>query len=188
MEVMGCAKIYGVNVKKKGRCKMKTKTLRKGVFAVVAALAVGFAFAAEGDVTVDTSTGRLVANGDLRGITFDSSGLGSGSVGYIAYYGKGETYKKEIEIGVATSTKSLKSSDSVGFYYISSSGATVTSDSLVEVGEGEYKVVFGGGTVGGDALTIKNVRPTGQPLPGFLAILLVGGAGAGALKLRKSRS
>ena len=83
----------------------------------------------------------------------------------------------------------LNEGDTIAFMLNSSFDSTGFTMS-----EADYLVQFGGGASGG-TLTISNVKakakakaPSGQPLPGLLAVLLVGGAGAGALKLRKHRA
>lgn len=180
---------------------MKTSTMRKGLFAAVAALAVGFAFAEDG-IIVDDASGRISIGEGVSGISFDTSGVRGGSVGYVVYpriVSAGDhlnvvPVQRGIIVGNNTTISGLNEGDSVGFYYIDSAGETFNSDLLNHVGGATFGVVFSGGEVGGGALTISNIKiktkpgPSGMPLPGFLAILLVGGAGAGALKLRKHRS
>ena len=178
---------------------MKTRTMRKGLFAAVAALAVGFAFSEDG-IIVDDAGGRISIGEGVSGISFDTSGDRGASVGYVVYpriVSAGDhinvvPVQRGINVGNNTTIWGLNEGDSVGFYYIDSAGETFNSDLLNHVGGATFGVVFSGGEVGGGALTISNIKtkpcPSGMPLPGFLAILLVGGAGAGALKLRKHRS
>ena len=189
---------------------MKTSLIRKVFCAAVAAFAVAFTYAeptrgssgaSNGSLyTVDSASGRIWINENLSAFSFDMSGINAGeSVQYVVYRhieSAGDLEAREpttgsVALGGTTRFSELHEGDSIAFTLNSSveSTAFLVSDS-------DYVVKFGEGGTGGGTPTISNIKasrgsksgaPSGQPLPGLLAVLLVGGAGAGALKLRKRR-
>lgn len=114
-------------------------------------------------------------------------------------------FGKHINDGVVE-IKNLKAGDAVGFYEVRPNGGTYTSSSFKDWkddkwlafdkngghGKDEWMTIAditvqeaGGGSSGGSGSGGGAGAPNGAPLPGALAVLLVGAVGAGAFKAGK---
>ncbi|MBQ1429818.1 MAG: hypothetical protein IIZ06_09150 [Kiritimatiellae bacterium] len=103
-------------------------------------------------------------------------------------------FQKSINDGVVN-LGSLKAGDRVGFYEVRPNEGIYTMSAFKDW-KGETWLAFdkNDGTGKDEWMTITAVSavpanngPTGAPLPGVLAVLLVGGLGAGTMKLRKRK-
>ena len=148
-------------------------------------------------------------NQDLDSFSFTSdfkSISNSGKVGYVVYgkdlsdgelgdYLKANSgnaeFAKKLNDGLVD-LGALKAGDRVGFYLERNNGSTVYSTEFVEKHGTTYLEFEKNGSGKDEWMPIGNVKavghvPSGAPLPGLLAMLLVGGAGAGSMKLIKRR-
>lgn len=194
---------------------MKTNMIRKVLCAVAASLAAVFCIAADEGaytlVTKENGYSYIQINQDLAAFSFtsDFKSIGnSGKVGYVKYsqgltddqlaeyiktHADDAEFGKKID-GGQVELGALSAGDRVGFYLQRNNGVTVYETAFV-VRHGEDYLAFekNGGSGNGAAMSISNMKttsapPSGQPLPGLLAVLLVGGIGAGAFKLRHHRA
>lgn len=150
-------------------------------------------------------------NQDLDSFSFKSDwhSLGNaGQVGYVVYtsdmsdeqmaaymeqssHPPAPKFRKSVNDGVVD-LGSLKAGDRVGFYEVRPNGGIYTMSAFKDW-KGEKWLAFDKNDGNGkdEWMTITDVSavspsvPTGAPLPGVLAVLLVGGLGAGSMKLRK---
>jgi len=154
-------------------------------------------------------------NEDLASFKFKSDGhsLGNaGRVGYVVYptdmakedlgdymeaNANNPQFQKSVNGGVVD-LGSLKAGDRVGFYEVRPNGGTYTQTAFKEWKDHVWLAFDKNGGNGKDEwMTISEISaqsagsgtgaPSGAPLPGALAVLLVGGFGAGALKFGKKR-
>ena len=103
-------------------------------------------------------------------------------------------FQKSINDGIVD-LGSLKAGDRVGFYEVRPNGGIYTMSAFKDW-KGETMLAFDKNDGNGkdEWMTITDVSavppsvPTGAPLPGVLAVLLIGGLGAGSMKLRKHRA
>lgn len=162
-------------------------------------------------VTKKDGSSYIQINKDLDSFSFNSDfkSIGnSGKVGYVVYSqdlhddqladylkthsGKAE-FAKKINDGLVD-LGALKAGDRVGFYLDRKNGETVYATAFVTKHGTDYLEFDKNGGSGKDEwMSIEGVKavgsvPTGAPLPGALAVLLVGGIGAGAMKLRRHRA
>ncbi len=183
---------------------MKTSLIGKVFSLAAAAFAATLAFAEPTGpesgsnaslYKVDSATGSISFNEGASAFSFNASGLGEGqSVQYVLYHrvqSAGDLEAREPVRGEVVPMTSIGVKEGDSLYFMLNS--SLQSAAFTQV-DGDYVVHFDPTDVGGKTITISNLKasgggaPSGQPLPGLLAILLVGGAGAGALKLRKRRS
>ena len=194
---------------------MKANMISKALFTAVASLAAVFCVVADEEaytfVTKENGYSYIQINQDLEAFSFtsDFKSIGnSGKVGYVKYsqgltddqlaeyiktHADDAEFGKKID-GGEVELGALNAGDRVGFYLQRNNGVTVYETAFV-VRHGADYLEFdkNGGSGKDEAMSISNVKtksaaPSGQPLPGLLAVLLVGGVGAGALKLRKRRA
>lgn len=145
-------------------------------------------------------------NQNLDSFSFDSDfhGIGnSAKVGYVVYpndlqgdqlesyitaHADNPQFGKSINEGLVE-IKELKSGDRVGFYFLKANEKIALSSSFVSEDGTDYVQFDTSETGGNGKIAMKNIKtvPSGAPLPGALVALLVGGAGIGALHLRKRR-
>ena len=154
-------------------------------------------------------------NEDLASFKFKSDwhSLGNaGRVGYVVYptdlakdqlgsymeaNANNPQFQKSVNGGVVD-LGSLKAGDRVGFYEVRPNGGTYTQTAFKDWKDQIWLAFDKNGGNGKDEwMTITEIStqsagsgtgaPSGAPLPGALAVLLVGGFGAGALKFGKKR-
>lgn len=128
--------------------------------------------------------------------------------GYFTYDANGNRVEKVIAIdnsGGTFTVDGLNAGDSIGFYYVDSHGKYIYSDEAGHKG-GDTMTSLGGTSSGGESFNlgkgnssssgiqftvdsmIKQPTPSGQPLPGILLTLLIGGSGFfGASKILGKR-
>ncbi len=187
------------------------------VAGIAASLSTG-AFAAEPFEFVTAANGNGFAyiqiNEDLDSFSFHSDFKSIGNSGKVGYYlypdglsGKelADYVKATVAAGDAEFAKkidsglvdlgALKAGDRVGFFLDRNNGDTVSTWDFAEK-HGVTYIDFtknGVGSSKDEWMSISDPvakvhAPAGAPLPGVLAVLLVGGMGAGALKLRRRRA
>ena len=184
------------------------------VLALVGAVAAAdeaFTFVNDGDYGYS----YIQINQDLDSFKFKSDwhSLGNaGKVGYVVYpsdlskeelasYMKSNAnnpqFRKSVNGGVVD-LGALKAGDRVGFYEERPNGGVYTQSAFKEWKDQIWLAFDKNGGNGKDEwMTITEISaqsagggtgaPSGAPLPGVLAVLLVGGVGAGALKFGKKR-
>lgn len=189
------------------------KMINKIVCALAAMLMAVCAGAAEDAytfVTKENGYSYIQINQNLDAFSFDSDfkSIGSsGKVGYVKYshdlnddqlsdyiraHADNAEFGKKVNGGLVE-LGALKAGDRVGFYLERNNGDTIY-ESVFTTKHGTDYIEFdkNGGTGKDEWMSISNVKaspaPSGQPLPGLLAVLLIGGVGAGALKMRKHRA
>ena len=184
------------------------------VAAAAATLSL-FADSAYEFVTKDNGNGYgysyIKINQNLDSFSFKSDwhSLGNaGKVGYVVYtsdmsdeqmaaymeqssHPPAPEFQKSINDGVVD-LGSFKAGDRVGFYEVRPNGGIYTMSAFKEW-NGETWLAFDKNAGAGkdewmsitDVSAVPPSVPTGAPLPGVLAVLLIGGLGAGSMKLRK---
>lgn len=190
--------------------------MKKTFAAVAAAIMTVFASFGASEyefVTRDNGSSYIKINQNLESFSFksDFKSIGnSGRVGYVVYpndlsesdYGSYMAYITENasnpQFGKSLSDGnvklgSLKSGTRVGFYLLRNNGNVVTATAFVEKNGTQYLEFDKNGGSGKDEwMSIEGVSavpesvPTGAPLPGALAALLVGGVGAFAARRRRA--
>ncbi len=194
---------------------MKEVTLTRAAFiAAAAALTTFGSFADEPAyqlVTKENGYSYIQINQNLDSFSFhsDFKSIGnSGKVGYVVYsqdlnddqlgdYLKANAgnaeFAKKINNGLVD-LGALNAGDRVGFYLDRNNGDVIYTTSFAEKHGTDYLdfTKNGTGSSKDEWMSISNVkavaRTSGAPLPGLLAVFLVGGLGAGALKMRKRRA
>lgn len=150
-------------------------------------------------------------NQDLESFSFkpDWHSLGNaGKVGYVVYtadmsdadraaymeaHANDPRFQKKVNDGVVE-IKNLKAGEGIGFYEVRPNGSTYTQTAFKDW-HGQTWLAFdkNGGHGKDEWMSIGNVTtttpaaPTGAPLPGALAAMLVGLTGAGAYKFRNAK-
>lgn len=162
-------------------------------------------------VTRSNGSSYIQIKQDLDSFSFhsDFKSIGnSGKVGYVVYpqglsedqfsaylktHADNAQFAKKINNGLVD-LGTLKAGDRVGFYLDRNNGDMVYKTVFVDK-HGTTYLEFdkNGGTGKDEWMSIGNVKAVGHvtaggPLPGFLAVLLVGGLGAGAMRLCKRRA
>ena len=186
--------------------------------AVMAATFSLFAEEAYTLVNKDSGNGYgysyIQINQDLDSFSFKSDwhSLGNaGQVGYVVYssdmsdeqmaaymeqnsHPPTPEFRKSVNDGVVD-LGSLKAGDRVGFYEVRPNGGIYTMSAFKDWNDKTWLAFDKNGGTGKDEwMTITDVSavptttPTGAPLPGALAVLLVGGLGAGAMKKFRKRA
>ena len=191
---------------------------RKMAWAAIGAVASALmTFGAVADdaytlVTKENGHSYIQINQDLDSFSFhsDFKSIGnSGKVGYVVYaqdladdqlgdylkaHAENAQFAKKIEHGLVD-LGSLKAGDRVGFYLDRNNGDIIYTTAFAEKHGTDYLdfTKNGPGSSEDEWMSIANVKAVGHvtsggPLPGVLAVLLVGGLGAGAMKMRKRRA
>ena len=192
---------------------MMRKLAYSFVFAIAAMAAVAedaFTFVNDGDYGYS----YIQINKDLDSFSFkaDWHSLGNaGRVGYVVYPSdlKGDQlgkymeanannpqFRKSVDAGVVD-LGALKAGDRVGFYEERPNGGVYTQSAFKDWKDQKW-LAFDKNDGGGkdEWMTIAEISakeaggvaaPSGAPLPGVLAVMLVGGVGAGALKFGKKK-
>ena len=179
--------------------------------ATVVAADEAFTFVNDGDYGYS----YIQINQDLDSFTFKSDwhSLGNaGRVGYIVYpnglskeslgsymeaNANNPQFRKSINGGVID-LGALKAGDRVGFYEERPNGGVYTQSAFKDWKDQKWLAFDKNDGSGKDEwMTITEISataaggniapPSGAPLPGALAVLLVGGVGAGALKFGKKK-
>ena len=196
----------------------KGKKMKKAVMAAVMAATFSlFAEEAYTLVNKDSGNGYgysyIQINQDLDSFSFKSDwhSLGNaGQVGYVVYtsdmsdeqmaaameqgsHPPAPEFQKHVNDGVVD-LGSLKAGDRIGFYEVRPNEGVYTMSAFKDW-KGETWLAFdkNDGSGKDEWMTITDVSavpttPTGAPLPGALAVLLVGGLGAGAMKKFRKRA
>jgi len=194
---------------------MKQNVLVKAaVGAVAAALMVFGAVADEAYTLVSKENGYsyIEIHQDLDAFSFtsDFKSIGnSGKVGYVKYsqdltddqlsdyirsHAGDAEFGKKINHGLVD-LGALSAGDRIGFYLERNNGDTIYESFFVAkhgVDYLEFDKNYSGSSKD-EWMSISNVKAVGHvtaggPLPGVLAVLLIGGLGAGSMKLRKRRA
>ena len=133
----------------------------------------------------------------------------SGKVGYVVYsqdltddqlgdylraHAGNAEFGKKINHGLVD-LGSLSAGDRVGFFLERNNGDTIYTTAFATKHGTDYLdfTKNGTGSSKDEWMSISNVKAVGHvtaggPLPGVLAVLLIGGLGAGSMKLRKRRA
>ena len=182
------------------------------VIAAMAAVAEdAFTFVNDGDYGYS----YIQINKDLDSFSFKSDwhSLGNaGRVGYVVYASdmsaadraaymeanaNNPQFRKSVNGGVVD-LGALKAGDRVGFYEERPNGGVYTQSAFKDWKDQKWLAFDKNGGNGKDEwMTIADISakeagggvaaPSGAPLPGVLAVMLVGGVGAGALKFGKKK-
>ena len=177
----------------------------------VAAADEAFTFVNDGDYGYS----YIQINQDLDSFKFKSDwhSLGNaGKVGYVVYpsdlskeefasymesNANNPQFRKSVNGGVVD-LGALKAGDRVGFYEARPNGGVYTQTAFKDWKDQKWLAFDKNGGNGKDEwMTIADISakeagggvaaPSGAPLPGVLAVMLVGGVGAGALKFGKKK-
>ena len=194
---------------------MKQNVVVKTAVGAIAATLMAFGAVADEAytlVTKENGSSYIQINQDLDSFSFhsDFKSIGnSGKVGYVVYsqdltddqlreylvaHSGNAQFGKHINDGLVD-LGSLKSGDRVGFYLERKNGDTIYTTVFATFHNMDY-IDFtknGVGSSKDEWMSISNVKAVGHvtaggPLPGVLAVLLIGGLGAGSMKLRKRRA
>ena len=191
---------------------MKQNSMKKVAVGAVAAAVMAFGAVADEAytlVTKENGSSYIQINQDLASFSFhsDFKSIGnSGKVGYVVYsqdladdqlgdylksHAGNAQFAKKIENGLVD-LGSLSAGDRVGFYLERNNGDTIYTTAFASKHGTDYLdfTKNGTGSSKDEWMSISNVKAVGhvtagRPLPGILAVLLIGGLGAGAAKLRK---
>lgn len=175
-------------------------------------------FAEEAYTLVNAENGYsyIQINQDLDAFSFksDFKSIGNGGqVGYVVYssdmsdeqmaaameqgsHPPSPQFAKKIDNGIVD-LGARKAGDRIGFYQVHNDGRILTTTEFVEKNGTTYLEFDKNGSGKDEWMSIENISatsassaaaPTGAPLPGALAVLLVGGLGAGAMKKSRKRN
>ena len=190
---------------------MKQRALKRVMVGAAAATMMAFGAVADDAyalVNKENGYSYIQINQNLDSFSFksDFKSIGnSGKVGYVVYsqdlsddqlaeyirnHAGNAQFGKKIDGGLVD-LGSLNAGDRVGFYLERNNGDTVYETLFVEKHGTDYLEFDKNHSSSSkdEWMSIEDVKAvahtSGAPLPGVLAVLLVGGLGAGAMKLRK---
>ncbi len=194
---------------------MKQNVVVKAAVGAIAATLMAFGAVADEAytlVTKENGSSYIQINQDLDSFSFhsDFKSIGnSGKVGYVVYsqdltddqlgdylraHAGNAEFGKKIDHGLVD-LGSLSAGDRVGFFLERNNGDTIYTTAFATKHGTDYLdfTKNGTGSSKDEWMSISNVKAVGHvtaggPLPGVLAVLLIGGLGAGSMKLRKRRA
>lgn len=147
-----------------------------------------------GGLAGNDSSILILANLESLALSTDYGSVGnSGKVGYIVYDADGAVaarsealFHKQLQPSNDIVISNLMTGQSIGFFLEQSNGRVEENFMFFERGGNAYLQFARNGSFSGnsEAFMISGVRasaPTGQPLPGALVTLLVGGSAIGGL-------